>query len=296
MSTKLSTLVRSMLAAVVTAGLAVTPVLLGPPAAAVTGLTSGQAQSANNSAAEKVVTARCPAGTNAIGGSAVVGGTTRVRVNTGVPSASGYTVLAREPEGGVAENWFVVVTARCAPAFSLPGLEYRDAFSSFDSAATHSATAACSPGRRLIGTGGVVDTNGPGQDQVVLTAVRPSADLTRLTVSGAEDETGFGGSWRVRATAVCINPVLNQQLVSASSGFDSADGKSASAACPAGTKAHAGGFDVGSGRGEVNVASYFVDPDLPFDWSREGFVATGREDATGRAGDWRVAAFAVCAA
>src|SRR3954452_8681909 len=88
------------------------------PAAAAPRLVTAQRTSANDSTAQKVLTAPCPTGTRAVGGSAVVGGSTKIRINTEVPDATGYTVLAREPRGGVTERWFVVVAAQCAPVGS----------------------------------------------------------------------------------------------------------------------------------------------------------------------------------
>ena len=286
---------RSMFAAAAIATVVGPPVVATPSASAVTGLQYAQRMSANDSTAEKVVYVPCPTGTRAIGGSAVIGGTTRVRVNTEVPDAFGYTVLAREPEGGVSESWYVVVTAQCAPATSLPGLEYRRVDSVFDSATTHGATAACSPGKKLIGAGGLLDSNGSGQDNLVLTAVRPALDLSSVRVSGSEDETGYAGNWRASATAVCVSPVPGQQVASSSSPVDSTSFKRATATCPAGTKIHSGGFDIGSGDGEVNLATFFLDPDVSGDPSRQGFEAQAREDHTGQTDTWRVAAFAICA-
>ena len=166
------------------------------PAGAVTGLVTPQLTTVNNSTAEKVQTVFCPAGTRAIGGSAVVGGSTKVRINTETLDPSGFTVLAREPRGGVSEPWYVVVTAQCAPAGSLPGLEYRRADSAYTSTLTHSATAVCSPGKKVIGVGGLIDSNGAGQDRLVLTTIRPGTDLAGVVVAGSEDEAGYSGNWR----------------------------------------------------------------------------------------------------
>ena len=278
------------------AAVAGTSLLSVGPAYAVPGLVTAQRASAHDSTAQKVVTAPCPTGTVALGGSAVVGGTTRVRVNTEAPDPGGYTVLAREPRGGVAESWSVVVTASCAPVGSLPGLEYRRVDSAYDSATTHGATAACTPGRKLIGLGGLVDSAGVGQDRLVLTAVRPSTDLTSVRVTGSEDEGGYAGSWRVSAVAVCVSPVVGQVLATGTSAVDSVGSKHSVAVCPAGTRIHAGGFDVGSGAGQVNLTTSYLDPDTSVDPTRQGFGAHGREDDTGYAGQWRVASFAVCAA
>ena len=288
--------VRRAALALLTAALAVgAPLLAVQPANAVPGLVTSQRISLNNSSAEKVVSAPCPSGTRAIGGSAVVGGSTRVRVNSQVPDAAGYTVLAREPRGGVPESWEVVVTAHCAPSSALPGLEYRRSGSVFDSATSHGATAACSPGKRLIGVGGVIDSQGPGQDRLVLTAIRPATDLTSIRVDGREDEAGYTGGWRATAVGVCVTPVSGQLLATGTSTVDSVGTKRAIATCPPGSKIHSGGFDVGSGAGQVDLTTSFIDYDVAGNPTRQGYEAQAREDGTGTSAPWRVAAYAICA-
>lgn len=286
--------VRTLAAAGLAAALGGGIFATAQPADAVPGLVTAQRTSVINSTAEKVVAVPCPIGTRAVGGSAVVGGSTKIRINTEVLDSTGFTVLAREPRGGASESWYVVVTAQCAPVGALPGLEYRRIDSAYTSAAAHSATAACSPGKRLIGVGGLIDSFGSGQDKLVLTAIRPSPDLTSVAVTAAEDEGGYTGNWRATAVAVCVNPV-GQRLATASSAFDSTGSKHAVAVCPAGTRIHSGGFDAGSGRGQVNLRTSYLDYDVPADRSRQGFDAQAQEDQTGFASSWRVAAFAVCA-
>lgn len=270
-------------------------VALATPAHAVPGMTTRQVTSLQDSTAEKVVRVTCPAGTNAIGGSAVVGGTTAVRVNTEVPDPTGYTVLARERRGGTSENWSVVVTAQCARTSSLPGLEYRRTTTTFDSASRHSASAACSPGKKLIGLGGLIDSNGPGQDKLVLAAVRPSDNLTGVVVTGVEDEDGYTGSWRSTAVAVCTNPVPGLHLATGTTTVDSTGFKRAVAVCASGTKIHSGGFDIGSAVGQANLTASFLDVDVNSDPTRHGFEAQAREDRTGFTGSWRLATYAICA-
>lgn len=270
-------------------------VALAAPAHAVSGITTAQATSVTDSTPEKVVRVACPTGTRAIGGSAVVGGSTGVRVNTQVPDATGYAVLAREQRGGVSDNWFVVVTAVCAPTSSLPGLEYRQTSSPFDSAATHTATARCSPGKRLIGVGGLIDSNGPGQDALILTAVRPLDDLTGVVVTGSEDAGGYGAGWRATAVAVCTNPVPGLHLATATTSVDSTGFKRAVAVCPIGTKIHSGGFDIGSARGHAGISAAFVDFDVNSNPNLQGFEAQSREERSGYGGSWRLATFAICA-
>jgi hypothetical protein len=281
--------------------LAVTGLLAGgtiafaAPAQAVPGMTARQVTSVHDSTAEKVVTVTCPTGTSAIGGSAVVGGTTAVRVNAEVPGQTGYTVLAREQRGGTSESWSVVVTAQCAPTGSLPGLEYRRVTTTFDSASRHSASAACSPGKKLIGLGGLIDSNGPGQDKLVLAAVRPSDDLGSVVVTGVEDEGGYTGSWRSTAVAVCTNPLPGLNLATGTTSVDSTGFKQAVAVCASGTRIHSGGFDIGSAVGQSGLTASFLDVDVNSDPTRQGFEAQAREDRTGFTGIWRLATWAICA-
>ena len=265
------------------------------PAAAVPGVITAQRTSVSDSQAEKVVSVPCPTGTRAIGGSAVIGGSTRVKINTEVPDATSYTVVAREPRGGAPESWSVVVTALCAPVGALPGLEYRRSGSAYNSTATHSASAACTPGKKLIGVGALIDTNGAGQDTLVLTTVRPSLDLTSVVASASEDESGYAGSWRATAVGVCTNPVPGLRLASATSGLDSTAGRETVAVCPTGTRIHSGGFDLSSGRGQVTPTTSFVDYDVASDPTRQGFDVRALEDRTGFTGTWRLATYAICA-
>ena len=223
-------------------------VALSAPAHAVPGLTTAQTISVHDSTPEKVVRVSCPAGTAAIGGSAVVGGTTGVRVNSLVPDAGGFTVLAREQRGGVSESWSVVVAASCAPVASLPGLEYRRTASTFVSASSRSVSATCSPGKLLVGVGGLIDSNGPGQD--ALGARRRCGRLTTCPASwstGREDEGGYAGGWRATAVAVCANPVpgLRSGRPAPRPWTRPAFKISQVAVCPTGTKIHSGGFDIG---------------------------------------------------
>lgn len=282
---------RYAAALAVTAGAVLTPVLLAQPAFALPGQTSGQAQSANDTSPVKVVTAKCPTGTVATGGSAVIGGTTDARVNTTTPDATGYTVLATAPRGGLGGiNWLVVATANCVspPA----GLQYRSATSAFDSATNHKATATCDPGKQLIGMGGSINTNGPGQDQVGLVAVRADSTRTSVVADAYEDRFGFGGNWNIAATAVCANPVPGLNYPSTGTAIDSVDAKSARATCATGTRPQGGGFDVSSARGLAFVSEFYLSTSDP---AGPGFVVNGHEDRNGFTGDWRVLSQAVCA-
>ena len=117
--------------------------------------------------------------------------------------------------------------------------------SPYDSTASHRATAACSPGKKLVGVGGLIDSNGSGQDVLALTAVRPTPDLTSVTAAANETPIGYAGSWRATAVAVCANPIPGLAWADTNTAIDSTSTKRAPAACPTGTRVLSGGFDIG---------------------------------------------------
>ena len=281
-------------AALATVGLAT-----AQPASALTGTIAQQGYSVNDSTAQKVVQVSCPSGTKAVGGSAVIGGSTKVGINTLVPGqdANGntsVTVLAREQHGGTTEAWQLIVTAQCAPANRFAGLEYVKTSSVFDSAASHSVIAACSPGKKLVGLGGLVDSQGPGQDSIALSAIRPALDLGSVAASASEVPTGYTGPWRTAAVAVCAAPLAGLTQASTSTPSDTTNTKRATAACPAGTTVLSGGFDLGTASGRAEVGNAFLDPDLSSDPSRQGFETQAHEN-TANGGTWRDLSIAICA-
>jgi len=265
--------------------------LLPKTAWAVNGITYVSARSAESSNPTRFVEAKCPTGTRAIGGSAVIAGPSSIVVNSAAPTETpatassplktSFEVFASEPAGGIADTWYVVANVICVPSGQLPGLEYREQFSSYDSTAVHTATVSCSAGNKLIGVGGVVDSNGPGQDRLVLTAIVPADDLTSLIVQGHESEAGYDSNWRVKAIAVCARPLPGQQLIRASSANDAIDHKLARAACPSGTLIHSVGFDLRNGAGRVHATRFFPDVDLNNNPNVQGVEVQAQEDANG---------------
>ena len=289
-------LAKAVLGLAVTAGASALPVLAATPAHAVPALQTVVRTGPITSNFTQAVTAPCPSGTRAVGGGALIGGTSRVKINAAVPTAGGFTVLGVEPTGGATEDWFIIVHAKCAPLASLPGLEYRTATTALDSTGRHKATAFCPTGKRLIGFGGSVDSNNIGQDRLVLTTLRPDPNLTNVVVDSTETENGFSGNWRAGATAVCVNPVAGLRLVTAESNEGSTSPRHTQVACPAGTAVHAAGFDLGSASGQAFVSTYILDTDLNSNPNIQGAELTAREDTTGYSGTWRAPAYAICAA
>jgi hypothetical protein len=94
------------------------------------------------------------------------------------------------------------VVARVVCADPPPGLQLVSATSDPDSDPA-GVPASCPPGKNLLGTG--AEING-GAGQVVLDDVRPNAQLTTVTATALEDETGTSNVWSVRAHAICADP------------------------------------------------------------------------------------------
>jgi hypothetical protein len=124
-----------------------------------------------------------------------------------------------------------------------------------------------------------------------LDTVQPASNLASVYVEAVRSETSELPI-QVTAHAVCINPVPGQQLVSASTAFDSASAKYVSVMCPSGTKLHGTGGSLGGAAGQASI-------------DRVGLIGPGavagadieaREDETGFSGNWIATAYAICAA
>ena len=157
-----------------------------------------------------------------------------------------------------------------------------------DSLPSKGATATCVGGRQLVGTGGGVFT-AADVGAVVLRAVRPDATLTSVRVEGQEDEGGFAGNWIAVAHGVCAVPPPGLERRSATSAKDSANGKTATATCPAGKRVIGTGGQVTGGGGQVGLDDVRPNPGLT------SVIVQGLEDADGTAANWSVTAFAICA-
>ncbi|MFK4088497.1 hypothetical protein ACI2LF_30570 [Kribbella sp. NPDC020789] len=159
--------------------------------------------SAYDSAAEKAVTVRCPAGTvtTSAGASTSDGG--RLVLDDAVPSAdlTSVTVDVFESQAGRTDSWSANASARCGAA--LPGLQRVAATSPTDSATNKSVTATCPTGKKVVGTGHEI-ANGKGQ--VLLDDVVPSPDLTSVRAEAFEDQDGTPNNWSITAYAVCATP------------------------------------------------------------------------------------------
>ena len=129
----------------------------------------------------------------------------------------------------------------------------------------------------------------PGNGDVLIDDVRPSADLQSVTVNAVEDETGTAADWQVSALAVCAYPPPGLERVSATSPLNSQN-KSVAATCPSGKRVLGVGADLNTFVGQVLL------DDLRPDAGLTSVTANALEDETGNSTNWSVTAYAVCAA
>jgi hypothetical protein len=144
-------------------------------------------------------------------------------------------------------------------------------------------TVTCPAGKQVLGAG--AELLG-GEAQVTLNDVIPDATLTSVTAKAFEDQTGFSGSWGLRARAICATPPPGLERVVRASPSDSLD-KTVSATCPGETRLLGAGGAVDGATREVMVQDVRLD-------SLTRVTSEGVEDDDGAAVDWQVRAYAIC--
>jgi hypothetical protein len=246
-----------------------------------------------DSPASSVVTAACPSGMSAVGGGGIVFGSDKVRINGAVPTPDGFTMLAVEPTGGVAERWQLIVTAVCVDTFSLTGLQYVTAASAADSATDHTVTVACPAGLRVIGLGGLITSQAGGQHPLIITSLH-APDQTTVRIWASETLRHYAGSWKVKATAVCAYPLPGLTTVNKFAGAPT-ERAVAVAACPAGTTVLSTGFKLYRAFFAAAVHAFYPDVDVAGAPAQSGTEVVAREIDAGPDEDWGVIGQAICA-
>jgi hypothetical protein len=133
-------------------------------------------------------------------------------------------------------------------------MEYVTRKSVADSASRHTVTLSCPDGKKVLSVGGGAITPSLVQEtwrHLILDGIRPSADLTTVTVEGYEDEIGTNEPWQVSASAICAYERPNQHRYSVITGSH-AQPKELSAECRPGTIPYSAGGDLTGGHGQVH--------------------------------------------
>jgi hypothetical protein len=193
-------------------------------------------------------------------------------------------VAAFEDDGGFSGNWQLSSNAVCSTP--LPGQEIVANATPQVPSASKQISVPCPSGKRVVGAAGEI-FNGLGQ--VLLDDVRPSADLTTVTVNALVDETGTTRDWSLTARAICANPLPGLERVSAVSALDSTTPKAALASCPAGKTLLSAAYDLNTFNGQVLLGSLSPTNTLT------DALASGIEDANGNPAPWSVTAYGICA-
>jgi hypothetical protein len=249
--------------------------------------------SAFDSVAAKLGSPNCPAGKKLIGAGGGINtsaaGKLALDEITPYPNLSGVNVIGVETPGGTPSNWSLTGYAICETFTVLHRLELKKAEGPIDSSAAKSATAVCSPNKKVVGAGGQI--NGPA-GKVVLDEITPLPNLSGVTAVGVEIGGGTSDTWSVGAYAICAYApnVPGLQLVPASSPLDSSAAKSVAASCPAGKKLSGAGGQINTAAsGQVVLEGIVVHPSL------DKVTAAGVETGGGTLSNWDVKAFAICA-
>jgi hypothetical protein len=168
---------------------------------------------------------------------------------------------------------------------ALVGLQRVTLPASATNSSNKGTTVTCPAGKKVVGAGGDVT---PGSGQVLIDAIRPSADLQSVTANAAEDETQTAANWYVQAFALCADPPPGLVRVSATSPLNSSN-KSVPVSCPAGKKVLGTGAELSAGSGQVLLDGVRPSADL------QSVTVNAIEDENGYSGSWSVSAHAICA-
>jgi hypothetical protein len=190
-----------------------------------------------------------------------------------------------------------------AAASRITGVEIVTRFTSPHSQSVQSVEAPCPQGKQIVGGGAsAIEYDAAGLSliprRVTLTRLAPvgGSGQNRYAVTATETAPGTDNDWRVKAWAVCADPVPGHLIVSKATSFSSSAVQTADPVCPSGKSA------LGSG------AMIHFPPDQP-DQPKQGVgLQAARADALGvltrtqaqeqPAGyphNWQLVGFAICA-
>jgi hypothetical protein len=285
---------RLLVASVAFLVAAATAVLVVSPASAVAGLVVVKTKGPDTGSEDfKWALATCPSGTHVLGGGGdISGGSNGVHLSSLLPSALGFPadsfyVTAMEDHAGYGGSWNLTAWAICASGIIGWEVVTADAAAAPGSTFT-SVTAVCPAGKKVIGAGGYIS----GGSRYIFDSMDPASDLSSVYVEVAGDETTpvDGAGWGAHASAVCINPVVGQRLVSATTGISTSN-KTKSVSCPSGTKVHGTGGGLTGALGQAHIDRLAPNGT----GSTAGVDIDARQDLTGASSSWQAYVYAICA-
>jgi hypothetical protein len=269
-------------------------------ASAVTQVVS--AGSATDSTAKKQVSASCPAGTRVFGGGGdIVGGGHAVALSGLRPQSvllaghwvDSFVAIAEEEPTGYAAAWSVYAYAVCG--VNATNLSIQHGTQTSTGADRVYASASCPAGTAPLGMGAEI---GSGYGHVVLNSLLANytggpygAPTGWASAAAFIDEHGFAGSWNLTSYAVCATPQPGLTYRFADSANNTADDKSASVECPAGTRAYGAGGYISYLNGQVHL-----DRVVPHGATWTGTDIEARTDSDGFGYPWFTEVEAICAA
>lgn len=181
-------------------------------------------------------------------------------------------------------------TYAAAPSQAASGLTRVTKVSASDSTTLKQVAAVCPAGKRVVG-GGAEIVNGRGQ--VVLQRLQPLRTATdeRFVAGAREDASGYGRDWRLRAFAVCADPLPGQQIIASTAPVSSDSQQSLVGLCPNGQREIGFGGRINNGGGQVRLTDLydFFGPPSSL------LIVGAREELDGYAGQWSLSSYTICA-
>src|SRR5262245_20957593 len=177
-----------------------------------------------------------------------------------------------------------------SPAEAVSGLTRVTKISASDSTTAKQVTAMCPAGKRIFG-GGAEIVNGQGQAVVQRLQPRSTATDDRFVVGAREDSNGYAGAWRLRAFAVCADPLPGQQIIATTAPTSSDSQQSLVGLCPNDQREVGFGGRINNGAGQVRLSDLydFFGPPSSL------LIVGAREDPDGYAGQWSLSSYIICA-
>ena len=194
--------------------------------------------------------------------------------------------------GAIVIGFAAVQALLASQAEAVPGLQRTTKTSVSNSNTSKTVTVTCRAGKRVLGGGGTVIG---GRGQVVLERLEPVQTATndRFVVGAREDGTGFSGSWRLTAYALCAdtNPLPGYGILPSGSGSPSSNSPQSTLSFCLGQPLVGFGGRINGGAGQVHLSNLVPDSNGTTDFA----VIAAREDANGFDGAWIANVYAVCA-